>query len=798
MKSKTLIIFFSLLYFELCYSKNIFIEAKNISIEKKNEIKIFKEDVLVKTEDNYEIKSQFGELNKKSGILILKEKVIGIDKNNNIIETEFAKYNQNSKVLETKGQTTIITTEKYKIDGQDIVFDNIKKLISSNKKAIITDQDNNKIYLEKFEYLINKNIFKSVGYIKVEDKLKNIYEFSQIYIDTKKKEILGADSKIFLNQSDFKIDVNNKPRIFSNLSKISKEKSEFKKSIFTICDHRKNDKCPPWSIQSSKMLHDNKKKTIYYDNAIIKIYDIPIFYMPKFSHPDPSVDRRSGFLPPSFEDTKNLGAGVTIPYFFAMNKDKNFILTNKLYVSENPLIIGEYHQAFKNSNFLFDFGYTDGFKKTDSKKRPGEKSHFFSEFTKNFQLNDDSNSSFKIKTQEVSNDKYLKLYKLKSDLVDYNEQTLENSIDFTYENDDLFFGFNSSIYETLNEGYEDKYEYIYPDITINKNLVSNNTFGNLDLETNYQIRKYETNKFTNFLINDFNWNYKILNNSIFNSKILGNLKNINYEVKNVDIYKKDTTSELFGAFGYLSELNLIKNNDNGQHKLSPKVLLRYAPGEMRKEDSGDRLTPLSAFSIDRLENPKNFETGLSGTVGFDYSVAKKNKDFDFSIAQIINEKENKKMPSKTSLDEKLSDIVGETSLKFNDQTKFSYNFSLDQNYSDINYSDFETQFNFDPMKIGFNYILENKHIGDQEYFKGKLEYAKGENGQLTFETKRNLVTNSAEFYNLSYEYFNDCLRAGLVYRREFYKDSEIEPENSLMFKVTLVPFGNVNSPSFGE
>ena len=678
------------------------------------------------------------------------------------------------------------------------MFDNVKKLISSNKKAVITDQDNNKIYLEKFEYLIDKNIFKSVGYIKVQDKLKNIYEFSQIYIDTKKKEILGADSKIFLNQADFKIDKKNKPRIFSNLSRISEEKSEFQKSIFTICDHRKNDKCPPWSIQSSKMLHDNKKKTIYYDNAIIKIYDIPIFYMPKFSHPDPSVDRRSGFLSPSFEDTKNLGAGITIPYFFALNKDKNFILTNKLYVSENPLIIGEYHQAFKNSNLLFDFGYTEGFKKTDSKKRPGKKSHFFSEFTKNFKFSDDSNSNFKIKTQEVSNDKYLKLYKLKSDLIDYNEQILENSIDFTYEKDDLFFGFNSSIYETLSEDYIDKYEYIYPDITINKNLISNNTFGNLDLETNYQIRKYETNKFTNFLINDFNWNHKILKNSIFNSKLLGNLKNINYEVKNVDIYKKDTTSELFGAFGYLTELNLIKDNDNGLHKLSPKVFLRYAPGEMRKEDTGNRLTPLSAFSIDRLDNEKNFETGLSGTIGFDYSINKNNKDFDFSIAQIINNKENKKMPSKTSLDEKLSDIVGESSLQFNDQSKISYNFSLDQNYSDINYSDFETQFNFDPMKIGFNYILENKHIGDQEYFKGKLEYAKGKNGQLAFETKRNLITNSAEFYNLSYEYFNDCLRAGLVYRREFYKDSELEPENSLMFKVTLVPFGNINTPSFGE
>ena len=64
--------------------------------------------------------------------------------------------------------------------------------------------------------------------------------------------------------------------------------------------------------------------------------------------------------------------------------------------------------------------------------------------------------------------------------------------------------------------------------------------------------------------------------------------------------------------------------------------------------------------------------------------------------------------------------------------------------------------------------------------------------------KRNLVTNSSEFYNLSYEYLNDCLRAGIVYRREFYNDSEIEAENSLMFKVTLVPFGNINSPAFNK
>ena len=72
------------------------------------------------------------------------------------------------------------------------------------------------------------------------------------------------------------------------------------------------------------MTHNKKKKTIYYDNAVIKIYDLPIFYLPKLSHPDPSVDRRSGFLPPSFSDTKNLGASLEVPYFWNLDKDKDF------------------------------------------------------------------------------------------------------------------------------------------------------------------------------------------------------------------------------------------------------------------------------------------------------------------------------------------------------------------------------------------------------------------------------------------------------------------------------------------
>ena len=168
------------------------------------------------------------------------------------------------------------------------------------------------------------------------------------------------------------------------------------------------------------MRYDSKKKTIYYDNAIIKIYNIPIFYIPKLQHPDPTVKRRSGFLIPSFADSKNLGTSINLPYFWAINNDKDLTINNRLFASEHPLFLGEYRQAFKNSNLVADFGYTEGYKSRSKKNiKSGDRSHLFTRFKKVFENVGSIQNDLEINLQHVSDKKYLKLYKIESNLVDY-------------------------------------------------------------------------------------------------------------------------------------------------------------------------------------------------------------------------------------------------------------------------------------------------------------------------------------------------------------------------------------------
>ena len=793
-----------IIFFEALQAENLLVQSQNIKLDKKNEISIFQNEVYVQTDKNHSIKSDFAEYDKKKGVIKFKGNIELKDSKENKISTNEAEYNEINKVFKTYGLTNISTSENYNIETSNIVLNKKLNFVTSKKPTIITDLENNIIKLENFEYQKEDKIFKSIGAIEITDKLNNSYQFSQLYIDTKKKEIIGTDVSAFMNDKQFKINEKNNPRVMANTFSSSKDQSIFNKSIFTLCGYRKSEdkeKCPPWTIQATKMMHDNKKKTIYYDNALIKIYNIPIFYIPKLAHPDPTVDRRSGFLPATLSDTKNLGSGVKIPFFLALNNDKDFTFTNKLYVDENPLFMGEYRQAFQNSNLIVDMGYTKGYKNTSNKKTGGDKSHLFSKFTKVFSTGKNSETNLTFQTQDVSNDKYLKLYQIESDLVDYNQNYLENSFNFSHSNNDLFLSVDAKIYETLKESYNDKYEYIFPDILIDKNLYQNESFGVLDLQSNYKVNNYDTNKTTKQFINDFKWRSTDLNfENGLNSKLLGIFKNINYETKNISEFKQDYTSEVHGAIGYLSELELIKKNSilNSQSLLTPKLLIRYAPGSMRKENSGSQLTADSAFSMDRLNNADNFEKGLSATLGFDYELAKDDKNFKISLAQIVNQNENKKMPSVTSLDEKLSDLVGSSSLKINNNVDVKYNFSLDQNYNDLNYSEIVSVLNYNKLGLKFNYLQEKKHIGNDEYIKSNLNYETGINQKLSLENKRNLVTDSSEYYDLSYEYFNDCLRAALVFRREFYNDSELEPENSLMFKITLVPFGNISSPAFNQ
>ena len=770
-----LIFILSFCYFSISYSDELDINA--------SEIRLDKEKKIIYAQGNVEIS----------------------DVRKNLIFSEKAEYDKNREIIKAIGKTKIITSKNFEVLGEDISYDKKKKIIFSEKDTTIIDPDGNKVFVNMFNYLIEKNMFLSKGNIKILDKRDNEYLFSEIYIDELKKKIVGSDVKSFFKEEFLKADPRNEPRFFANSGIVEEDGVVLEKGIFTTCQNREDGKCPPWTIRAKKIKHDSAKKTIYYDHAVVEVYDFPIFYFPKFFHPDPSVKRQSGFLFPTFGSNSNLSASTNIPYFWAISNDKDMTFTPKIYTAENLLMMHEYRHAFKNGFWIVDSSYTQGYKNTTNTKLPGGRSHLFSKLILDFSEGDKF-SNLEANFQHVSNGTYLRAHDIKTELADKEENILTTDINYEYQDSEKFLGMSASMFENSTIEDRTRYEYILPNIAFEKNIFSSENLGLVDIYSSAFVKNYKVNQYTKMFINDFNWRskqYSFVGG--LQSNFEGLLKVVNYEADNADKYKIDgLTSEASSVIAYNAKIPLVKKNQKLSkiNFLTPKFSFRYAPNQMRNISDDDlKLNYKNLFSLNKNTQVDVVERGTSATLGLEISnndfsnEISGQKNYSLSVGQVYNFDENTNIPSRSSLDQKTSDLVGEAFVRLSDNLTLKSDFNLDHNFSDVNYQDLQANLILGNTNFNIKYLEENKHIGSSAYVRSDIKIDFENSTSFSFDLKKNLETDSTEFYNLAYDYINDCLKAGLVFRREFYSDRDIDTSDSLMFRISFLPFGGVDSPS---
>ena len=803
-KNKIFLIISCTIYLFICVfgaaADEFNISAIEISVDKKNNIVVGKGSVEVVDDEGKIIKADKVVYEKTIEFLTVEGSVTILDKEGNLIAADKATYDKTKGIIVADGNVELTLEEGYFLTSTQVLYNNTRKVINSNQNSILSDSDGNIVNASMFEYHLEKNLFTSIGKIKIIDKNKNIYFFKELYVDTKKKEMIGSDVSVLLDEENFGLSEENDPRFVANDIFISGDTSNLSRAVFTVCK-KKGNQCPPWSLKAKKIKHDKAKKTIYYEHATLRLYDIPIFYFPRFFHPDPTVKRQSGFLIPFFTDSSSVGTGFGLPYYWAISNDKDITFTPKFYNNENLLILNEYRQAFRNGFLTLDTSYTQGYKNTSTTKTDGSRSHLFADLDIDLGKNQSYNSNLSFKTQRTSNDTYFRIHDIDTALVDSEKTDLKNEINYSFSKDNMYLNISSAVYENLREKTNDKYEYILPNILYGKTFFTEK-FGSFDFKSNAVYKNYDTNKHTSMLTNDIVWSpSSYITKKGFINTLQGIIKNTNYEATNTTDYKtKGTVNELASVLSYRSSLPMRKERVRGTNIFSPNFMVRYAPFHMKDLSKKDiSLKYANLFSTNKTSE---IEDGLSAILGFDFKVNTKNKDgvkkekFSLSMGQVFNHEKNKDMPNKSSLDQKMSDVVGEVNYNFSKIGSIGYKFAVDHNLNDLNYNEVSTTLNFGKVNFNINYLEEQNHIGNENYINAGVNFNLTDYSSFAFETKKNYKTESTEFYDISYQYALDCLTAGLVYRREFYTDSDVDQKDTLFFKITFVPFTGVQTPTF--
>ena len=718
--------------------------------------------------------------------------------NNYLITGNNFNYFIDSEKIISKGKTDAFLKSKYKINSEDLVYLLKENNLSSLKKTKIADNNSKVYFAENFNYSINQEIFKGEKILIITNynlpKSDKFY-FENAIINLAEQKFIGKDTEIEIHKNIFD-NSENDPRL-KGVSSISDGNITIvNKGVFTSC--KKNDDCPPWSISANEVKHDKTKKQLVYKDAVLKVYDLPVLYFPKFFHPDPSVKRQSGLLKPEINSSNVLGSSLTLPYYKVISSSKDTTITPILFDNNTSMLTAEYRSINENNKIFADVGFVNGYKSSTTNKT-NNLSHYFLNIDKDLNLENHNSSNIKLSLKKVSNDNYLKIfdqYITKSDLRPNEFDNLNSSLKLFLNHKDYDFESGIQSFENLQiKNKSDRYQYNLPYYIFNRSFSQNYFGGNLNFESNgnnylSNTNKLETNIVNNLTFNSFNYisNYGMKNNFSIS------LKNLNSIGKKTSQYKSSPQIELASLFNIDFSMPLQKKNKVSDNFLTPKISFRFNPSEMKDYSLSENIINTdNAFALNRLGLSDTLEAGKSVTLGLDYIKQSKNdldqinNYFELKLATIFRDQEEKFIPNKSSLHRKNSNLFGSINNKFSNNLDLGYNFSLDNDYSTFEYNDLNATISINNFVTKFNFIEEHGETGDANFLSSLLEYNFDKKNSLKFQTRRNRKLNLTEYYDLVYEYKNDCLTAGIKYKKTYYNDNDIKPTENLLFTISLFP-----------
>ena len=805
---------------KISYNKNdedIKAEGKVLIIDNKRKIKINSEEITyLKNKNEIIAKTNVNFIDQKKKIfieadeiyyfknekkLLAKSNVLLEDKIKNIkIKTDQITYQEKQNRFFTSGKTEANIDKKYQFLSEDVFYIQNEMRIYSSKKTKIKDFNGPLYELESFDYNIKKEFLKGIEITIIENsnlEIKNSdkYYFANGFFDLKNKKFKTGQAEIKLKKNIFDRSEND-PRLYGVSVNHENKITTLKKAVFTSC--KINDGCPPWRIEASEIKHDKNKKQLIYDNSILKVYDFPIFYFPKFFHPDPTVERQSGFLIPKFNTSNVLGSSLRLPYFNVISENKDITFNPTIFSKDILMLQSEYRQENKNSSLISDFGIANGYKSSATQK---EKNiyHIFANLKKSLYLENFLKSDFNFFLERTNKDTYLKVFSnnlTESVVRPENPDILNSGFDFILENEKYSLLGGADIYENLNKPNSDKYQFVLPYYDYNQNTMFNN-FGTYQFNSSGNNILDNTNNIRTRIINDFN--VKLSDNIFENLGLKNNFnfffKNQNSVGKNVDTYKSSPQIKLRSLMELKSEIPLIKKDENNIQTLIPRASFRVNPSDMKNYSTElRRINTSNIFDMNRLGLEDTLEAGNSLTIGIDYSkqnIKKNNQLLDLKLATVLRDKQDNNIPTLSSINEKNSNLFGSLDYKFSSIFNVDYNFALDNKIKKFNYNSIGIDISLNNFITEFNFIEEDADIGNTNIFENSSTYNFNNQNSISFKTRRNRELNLTEYYNLVYEYKNDCLTAGIRFNKTYYEDRDLKPTENLMFTISFYPITSI-------
>ncbi|HEX2891272.1 LPS-assembly protein LptD [Vineibacter terrae] len=293
------------------------------------------------------------------------------------------------------------TEQPVLVQANDVAYDRATDVVTASGNVEMSQNDRI-LQADRVVYDRKRDIMTAIGHVRIVEPTGEVIYADQMQVTGDLKEGAARDIRARLA---------NDARLAGNSGQFTEGKiTEVKKAVYSPCDPCKDDptRAPLWQVKAARVVHDKEKKDIYFYDATLEFFGVPVAWTPYFSHPDPSVKRRSGILTPSFEHSGQLGYGMTLPYYGVIDDTADITLSPRFLTRRGLVMSGDIRKRFDEGDIQFKGSITrDWFHDREGAEVRG---HVFG--TSQFNL--DENWRAGMQLQRATDKTYLRYYDIDS------------------------------------------------------------------------------------------------------------------------------------------------------------------------------------------------------------------------------------------------------------------------------------------------------------------------------------------------------------------------------------------------
>ncbi len=292
-------------------------------------------------------------------------------------------------------------TDRVLLEADQLVDDQLARTITAEGNVNVRYQGRT-LRADRLVYDLNTGAIRAVGNVEIVLEDGSITYANEIEADEAMNVGAATELRARLGESG--------TLAARQALRHGENESELRNVIYTSCPIcTTGDRPPTWTLRARRAIQDRETRTISYQGAVLEIAGVPVLYLPYIAHPDPSVERASGFLPPDIGRNRRLGSFYEQPYYWAISPSSDLTTSLRVHGNVNPLIGVEYRRRFWSGMLELDTTFTQEQVFDTDGTTFGDELFRYSAFAEGlFDINDDWQWGFGV--ERTYDDEYLRRY----------------------------------------------------------------------------------------------------------------------------------------------------------------------------------------------------------------------------------------------------------------------------------------------------------------------------------------------------------------------------------------------------